>query len=71
VARGHVLLDATLAQYGPEANTALLRLALKTVAYRIWRENRAAHGKREAFEASGAALSPTMKSSNFRQWMNA
>jgi len=54
-----VLLDTTLAQYGPETNTArhLLRLALKTVAYRIWRENRAAHDKREAFEASGAALS--------------
>ena len=41
-----VLLDTTLAQYGPEANTArnLLRLALKTLADRIWRENRAVHG---------------------------
>ncbi len=68
-----VLLDTTLAQYGPEANTArhLLRLALRTVAYRIWRENRAAMARERRSRRAARLCHSTMKSSNFRQRMNA
>jgi hypothetical protein len=54
-----VLLDTTLAQYGPETDSVrnLLRRALATLAGRIWRENRSDSGKTEPFEASAAALS--------------
>lgn len=53
-----VLLDTTLAQYGPEAEPVreLLRRALVTLADRIWRENRSDSGKAEVFEASAGAL---------------
>ena len=48
-----VLLDNTLAQYGPETNSvrSLLRQAVTTLADRIWRENGAKSGRAEAFEA--------------------
>jgi hypothetical protein len=54
-----VLLDSTLALYGPETDSLrnLLRRAVATLADRIWRENGADSGKQEAFEASAAALS--------------
>jgi hypothetical protein len=55
-----VLLDRTLAQYGPETNSVrnLLRRAVATVAERIWRENSSDSRKAEPFEASaeGASL---------------
>jgi Protein of unknown function (DUF4239) len=53
-----VLLDNTLAQYGPETNSVrnLLRHAVTTLVDRIWRENGADSGRAEAFEASAAAL---------------
>jgi hypothetical protein len=54
-----VLLDTTLAQYGPETGSvrSLLRHVVATMADRIWREERSDSGKAEAFEASAAALS--------------
>jgi hypothetical protein len=54
-----VLLDRTLAQYGPETDSMRdrLRHAVTTLADRIWRENGSDSGKAEAFEASAAALS--------------
>jgi hypothetical protein len=53
-----VLLDRTLAQYGPETESLrdLLRRGVATLADRIWRENRSGSGKAEPFEASTAAL---------------
>jgi hypothetical protein len=54
-----VVLDRTLAQYGPETDMArnLLRRMVPTVADRIWRENGSESAKREPFEASAAGLS--------------
>jgi hypothetical protein len=54
-----VLLDLTLAQYGPETQSLrnLLRPAVATLADRIWRENGSEFGKADAFEASAGALS--------------
>ena len=54
-----VLLDQTLAQYGPETNLArnMLRRGVATMADRIWRENGSESGRAEPFEASAAALS--------------
>jgi hypothetical protein len=54
-----VLLDRTLAQYGPETASArsLLRRAVTAMADRIWRENGAESRKTEPFEASAASLS--------------
>ena len=54
-----VLLDRTLALYGPETDSLrrLLRQGVTTLANRIWRENGSDSGKPEAFEASAAALS--------------
>jgi Protein of unknown function (DUF4239) len=54
-----VLLDRTLAQYGPETDLArnLLRRGGASMADRIWRENGADSGKVPPFEANAAALS--------------
>ena len=54
-----VLLDRTLAQYGPETASArnLLRRGVASMADRIWREDGSYSGKAEPFEASAAALS--------------
>jgi ABC-type multidrug transport system fused ATPase/permease subunit len=54
-----VLLDFTLAQYGPETDSLrnVLLHAVATLADRIWRESSSDPGKAEAFEASAAALS--------------
>ena len=54
-----VLLDQTLAQYGPETASVrnLLRLGIASMADRIWRENSSDSGKVAPFEASAAALS--------------
>jgi len=54
-----VLLDHTLAQYGPETDSVrnLLRRAAASMADRIWRENGSPSGKVAQFEASAAALS--------------
>src|SRR5208283_4998153 len=54
-----VLLDQTLAQYGPETNSArnLLRRGVVSMADRIWRENGSDSRKAAPFEASAAALS--------------
>ena len=54
-----VLLDRTLAQYGPETDLArnLLRRGVASMADRIWRENGLDSGKVAPFEASAAALS--------------
>jgi len=54
-----VLLDRTLAQYGPETDSLrnVLRRAGTTLADRIWRENGSDSGRVEAFEASASALS--------------
>jgi ABC-type multidrug transport system fused ATPase/permease subunit len=54
-----VLLDRTLAQYGPETDLArnLLRRGVASMADRIWRENGSDSGKVAPFEASAAALS--------------
>jgi hypothetical protein len=54
-----VLLDSTLALYGPETDSLrnLLRHAVATLADRIWRENGSDSAKAETFEASAAALS--------------
>src|ERR1700688_3556510 len=53
-----VLLDRTLAQYGPETDSVrnLLRRAVASMADRIWRENGSPFGKVQ-FEASAEALS--------------
>jgi Protein of unknown function (DUF4239) len=54
-----VLLDRTLAQYGPETASArnLLRRGVASMADRIWQRNGSNSGKAEPFEASTAALS--------------
>ena len=54
-----VLLDRTLAQYGPETDSVrnLLRRAVASMADRIWRENGFPSGKVAQFEASTEALS--------------
>jgi hypothetical protein len=54
-----VLLDRTLAQYGPETELArnLLRRGVASMADRIWRENGSDSGKVAPFEASAASLS--------------
>ena len=54
-----VLLDRTLAQYGPETDLArnLLRRGVASMADRIWRENGSNSRKVAPFEASAAALS--------------
>jgi hypothetical protein len=54
-----VLLDRTLAQYGPETELArnLLRRGVASMADRIWRENGSDTGKVAPFEASAASLS--------------
>ena len=54
-----VLLDRTLAQYGPETDLArnLLRRGVASMADRIWRENGSDSGKVAPFEASAASLS--------------
>ncbi len=54
-----VVLDGTLAQYGPETDSVrnLLRQGVAILADRIWRDNGSNSGKAEAFEASAAALS--------------
>jgi hypothetical protein len=56
---GVVLLDRTLALYGPEAGSAriLLRQSVGTLADRIWRENGAGAGKEEPFVESTSAQS--------------
>ena len=54
-----ILLDSTLAQYGPETMSArnLLRRAAGTMADRIWRENGSNSKKAEPFEANAVSLS--------------
>lgn len=54
-----VLLDSTLAQFGPETDSirSLLRRGVAILADRIWRENSSDSGKAESFAASDAALS--------------
>ena len=54
-----VVLDRTLAQYGPEADLtrALLRRTVAVMADRVWRENRAAATPAEPFQASATGLS--------------
>jgi hypothetical protein len=54
-----VLLDRTLAQYGPETGPLrnLLRRGVVTLADRMWRESGSGSAKAESFEASAAALS--------------
>jgi hypothetical protein len=54
-----VVLDHTLAQYGPETDLArnLLRRAVPVLADRIWHDNRSESAKAEPFEASAAGLS--------------
>ena len=53
-----VLLDRTLAQYGPETDPVrnLVRRAVISMADRIWRENGSPSGKATQFDASAAAL---------------
>src|SRR5580704_10380343 len=50
-----VVLDSTLALYGPETNSArgLLRRTAPDMADRIWRENGSESAKAEPFEATG------------------
>ena len=54
-----VVLDSTLALYGPEAESArnILRRTVPAMADRIWRENGPESAKAERFEATGAGLS--------------
>jgi hypothetical protein len=54
-----VLLDQTLAQYGPETNSDrnLLRRGVVSMTDRIWRENASNSRKAQPFEASAASLS--------------
>ena len=54
-----VVLDQTLAQYGPEAVSArnLMRRVVASMADRIWRENSSPSGDPAPFEASAAGLS--------------
>ena len=58
-----VLLDHTLAQYGPETDSTrnLLRRAVASMADRIWRENGSNSGKVAPFEASTASYRYTMR----------
>jgi hypothetical protein len=53
-----VLLDLTLAQYGPETDSVrvLLRRGVAAMADRIWRENGSSSEKVTQFEASAAGL---------------
>jgi hypothetical protein len=53
-----VVLDQTLAQYGPEATSArnLMRRAVGVMADRIWRENSSHSAELAPFEASDVAL---------------
>ena len=53
-----VVLDQTLAQYGPEAVSIrkLTRRAVASMADRIWRENSSPSGEMAPFEASTTAL---------------
>ena len=55
---GVVLLDRTLAQYGPESDSVrnLLRRGVASMADRIWRENSSDSRKAAPFDASVAAL---------------
>ena len=52
-----ILLDSTLAQYGPETMSArnLLRRAAGAMADRIWKENGSGSRKVEPFEANAAS----------------
>jgi hypothetical protein len=54
-----VLLDRTLALYGPETSSVRnsLRHSVATMADRIWREKASNSGRAEAFEESAEALS--------------
>jgi hypothetical protein len=54
-----VVLDGTLAQYGPEANSArdMLRRGVVSLADRIWNENGSKSVRGQPFEASASALS--------------
>ncbi len=54
-----VVLDQTLAQYGPEAVSIrnMMRRVVTSMADRIWRENSSPSGELAPFEASAAALS--------------
>ena len=54
-----ILLDRTLAQYGPETASArsLLRRGVVSMADQIWRENGSDARKAAPFEASAAAIS--------------
>src|SRR5271154_3117980 len=54
-----VVLDRTLALYGPETDLArnLLRRVVPAVADRIWRENGSDFAKGRPFEATGAGSS--------------
>ena len=54
-----VVLDQTLAQYGPEATSArnLMRRAVASMADRIWRENASPSGEPAPFQATAAGLS--------------
>ncbi len=54
-----IVLDQTLAQYGPEAVSArnLMRRVVVSLADRIWHENSSPSGELAPFEASAAALS--------------
>jgi hypothetical protein len=54
-----VVLDRTLAQYGPEADSArkLLRRGVVALADRLWNENGSGSVRGQPFEASPAALS--------------
>jgi hypothetical protein len=57
LAANAALLDATLAQYGPDADQVrdLLRRGLAVMTDRIWKENRSDFGRAEAFEMSTTA----------------
>ena len=54
-----VVLDQTLAQYGPEAVSIrnMMRRVVTSMGDRIWRENSSTSGELAPFEASAAALS--------------
>jgi hypothetical protein len=54
-----ILLDRTLAQYGPDTDSArdLLRHSVATLADRLWRENGSDATRTDSFEASPEALS--------------
>ncbi len=58
VAAEVVVLDSTLAQYGPETRSArnLLRGVVSTLADRIWHENGSDSAKAHPFEANASSL---------------